>query len=192
MGLFVAACGSTPPSVVPVTPSPTPSPTPNPHLTDPASADVVFTAIARAKLRISANNAASGTDPVKKINATFNDWPMIISEYRSAATLAKAKPWVPGDPPGRAESPVAVMGLNILIEWGPKTDAAPAELTPPQVKAMNDFLALLDVYVGPVFVRTTTSLDVPAGLSSAPEPSGSAAASGKAPGKPSAKPTSAP
>ena len=50
MGLFVAACGSPPPSVEPATPKPTPVVTPNPQMTDPASADAVFKAIARAKL----------------------------------------------------------------------------------------------------------------------------------------------
>ncbi len=179
LGLFVVACGSAPPSVVPATPTPTPRITPNPHMTDPASADAVFTAIARAKLPITANNAASGSDPVKKINATFFEWPMIISEYRSAASLAEARPWTPGEPPAQGESPVAIAGINILIEWGPKTVPTPG-LTPAQVRAMNDFLAILDTYVGPLSVRTTTVLRIPATASAKPS------------GKPSPKPSAAP
>ena len=96
MGLFVVACGSTPPSVAPATPTPTPTPTPNPHLTDPASADAVFTAIVRAKLPIAANTAKAGSDPVKQINATFFDWPLVVSQYRTAATLAEKQTWVAG------------------------------------------------------------------------------------------------
>ena len=190
MGLFVVACGSPPPSVAPPTPSPTPSPTPDPHLTDPASADVVFTAIAKARLPISANNAASGTDPVKKINATFFDWPLTISEYRSSASLAKAVQWTPGDPPQPGEAPVAIQGINILIEWGPKSGAPPA-LTPPQVEAMNALLDVLDTYVGPLTVRSTTRLEVPAAPAT-PRPSPSAPASAKPSAKPSAKASAAP
>jgi hypothetical protein len=189
LGLFVAACGSPPPSVVPATPTPTPSPTPNPHLTDPASADVVFTAIAKARLPISANNAASGSDPVKTINATFFDWPLTISEYRSAASLDKAIQWTPGEPPLSGEAPVAIRGINILIEWGPTTGTTPPSLTPPQVEAMDAFLSVVDVYIGPLSVRTTTFLQVPGPPPSA-RPSASATASGKPSAKPSAKPSS--
>jgi hypothetical protein len=195
MGLFVVACGNSTPSVAPVTPVPTPVVTPNPHLSDPASADAVFTAIARAGLPISANNAAGGTDPVKQINATYDDWPMIISEYKSAASLAKAKPWTAGEPPHQGEAPLAIIGLNILIEWGPTTGAKPPKLDPEQIKAMNDFLLAMDPYIGPMRIRTTTPLDVPtpspsATTSPSPVPSASVKPSPKLTKKP--KPTKKP
>ena len=60
MGLFVVACGIGAGLGAPPTPTPRPSSRPNPHLSDPASAETVFTAIARAKLPIAANNAAGG------------------------------------------------------------------------------------------------------------------------------------
>ena len=190
MGLFVVACGSAPPSVVPVTPSPTPSPTPNPHLTDPASADAVFTAIAKARLPIAANNAAAGSDPVKQINATYFDWPMLISEYRSAASLGKHETWLAEDPPGRGDAPVTVRGINVLVEWGPTTGAKPAGLSPAQVEAMNAFLAVLDRYIGPLTVRSTTFLHVPEpSASPSAKPSAKPSASAKASVKPTKKPT---
>ena len=189
MGLFVVACGSAAPSVVPVTPAPTPSPTPNPHLTDPASADAVLMAIGRAKLPISANNAKSGSDPVKQINATFSEWPMAISEYRSEASLTEHVTWEPGAEPAQGQAPVTIAGINVLIEWGPKTGGTPPGLSPAQVEAMNELLTVLDRYIGPLQVRTTTFLQVPVSSSG---PSSSAAASGQPSGKPSAKPSAAP
>lgn len=192
VGLFVASCGSTPPSTSPsVASSPTPSPTPNPHLTDPASADAIFTVLAKARLPISANNAAAGSDPVKQINATYFEWPMLISEYRSAASLAKQQTWLPGDPPARGDAPVTIEGINILVEWGPTTGSAPQGLSPAQVEVMNDFLVVLDRYLGPLTVRSTTFLQVPTS-SVAPSPSASAKSSGKPSAKPSAKPTKKP
>ena len=185
MGLFVAACGSSVPSVEPATPVPTPVVTPNPQMTDPASADAVFKAIARAKLGIVANNAAAGTDPVKQINATYHGWPMQISEYKSAATLAKLKPWTPGDPPKRGEAAVAIKGLNILIEWGTESDAKPPILDAAQIAAMNEFLQVIDPYLGPLTVRTSTPLDVP---TASPSPSPSASPSASTSPKPSVKP----
>jgi len=191
MGLFVVACGSTPPSVAPATPTPTPTPTPNPHLTDPASADAVFTAIVRAKLPIAANTAKAGSDPVKQINATFFDWPLVVSQYRTAATLAEKQTWVPGDPPVRGQAPVSIAGINILLEWGPKTGREPPSLTPTQAGMMNELLAILDTYLGPLTVRSTTFLQVPEAAAT-PEPSASpkASASAKPSGKP--KPSAAP
>ena len=52
---------------------------------------------------------------------------------------------------------------------------------------MNEFLATLDRYLGPLTVRSTTSLRVP-GSTASPSPSASAGASAK----PSAKPSAAP
>lgn len=189
VGLFVAACGSAPPSVAPVTPKPTAVITPNPHLVDPASVDTVFTAIARAGMPISGNNAAAGTDPVKTINATFRDWPMLISEYKSAESLAKARPWKERDPPGQGESPVAIIGLNILVEWGPTTGVRPPALDEAQIRAMNEFLKVIDPYVGPLTVRTTTELRVPVAT---PLPTDASSPSATASAAPSKKPKASP
>ena len=107
------------------TPVPTASPSPAPvHLTDPVAVDVVFAALNKAGLKIKANNAGSGGDsgePVRRINATYLDWPLIVSEYSSSKALAKATRWKAGAKPAQGEPPIAFIGLNILIEWGPTT-----------------------------------------------------------------------
>lgn len=195
VGLVVAACGSatSAPNVAPVTPKPTPVITPNPHLAAPASADVVFNLLARAGMPISGNNASAGRDPVKSISATYDGWPMRLSEYRSAASLAKARPWKAGDRPGKGESPVAIIGLNILIEWGPATAARPPALGAAQVKAMNELLKVIDPYIGPLVVRTTTKLNVPVATPApTPKPSPSARASAVSSNGPSAAPSKKP
>ena len=190
VGLLVAACGDgAAASTAPPTPTPTPVVTPNPQMTDPASAAAVFTAIARAKLPIVANNAASGKDPVNQINATYHDWPLLISEYKSAASLAKAKPWTPGDPPKRGEAPVSIIGLNILIEWGPTTGAKPPILAANQILVMDEFLNMIGPYIGPLTVRSSTPLDVP-GSTAAPTPDASPSA--KASAVPGNKPKASP
>lgn len=192
MGLFVAACGA--PAVSPTpppTPRPTPVVTPNPQMTDPASAEALFTVIARMKLPITANNAAAGKDPVKQINATYHGWPMLISEYKSALTLAKLKVWKPGVPPGQGESPVAIKGLNLLIEWGPSTGAKPPVLDAAQTEIMNEFLEAIAPYIGPLTVRTTTELTVPV-ATPAPSPEASPVASAGASAAPSKKPKPSP
>lgn len=188
-GLLVAACGEAAPSLAPVTPRPTPVITPNPQLTDPASADVVFTAIARAGLPISANNAAAGKEPLKQINATYADWPMLISEYSSAAALAKTKPWEVGDPPVRGDAPVSIVGLNILIEWGPTTGGKPATLDDAQVAIMNEFLGVIDRSIGPLVIRSTVQLQPP---TRTPGPDASPVASDEASPPASTKPKASP
>jgi len=191
VGLFVAACGSanSAPTATPVTPMPTPLVTPNPHLAAPASADVVFNVLARAGLPISGNNASAGTDPVKSISATYDGWPMRLSEYRSVESLAKARPWNAGDGPGKGETPVAMKGLNILIEWGPSTAARPPRLGVAQVKAMNELIKVIDPYIGPLIVRTTTDLAVPVAT---PGPSPSPFASARTSAAPTAEPGASP
>lgn len=187
--LVAAACGSAPPSVAPVTPQPTPLITPDPHLVAPVDADAVFRAIVGAGLPIFGNNAAAGRDPVKTINATYRGWPMQISQYRSGQSLAHAKPWNDQDRPGRGEPPVAIIGLNILVEWGPTTHGRPRALDEAQILAMNEFLQMLDPYVGPLVVRTTSQLRVPVATPTAtPDPPVSTPASAV----PSKPPTASP
>ena len=98
--LLFAACGSSPATAIPtVTPAP-PTPTPNPHLTDPASVDVVYNALQKAGLQITANSADAGSgDMVKRLDLTYDAWPLVLTEYTSAKTLLsgsgfnpKAKP----------------------------------------------------------------------------------------------------
>ena len=159
--------------------------TPNPQLTDPAAANTVFLVMAEARLPIVANNAAAGMDPVKVINGTYAGWPMLISEYKSSATLAKARPWTAGDLPAAGDAPVSIVGLNILIEWGPTVQGKPPKLEAAQVEAMNELIKTLDPYLGPLLVRTSSPLVVP---TASPSPTASSSASAKPSAKPSSKP----
>ena len=199
VGLFVVACGTatSAPTIAPVTPRPTPVITPNPHLAAPASADDVFNVLAGAGLPISGNNATAAKDPVKSISATYDGWPMRLSEYRSATSLGKARPWKAGDRPGKGEPSVAMIGMNILIEWGPPTSARPPRLGVAQVMAMNELLKVIDPYIGPLIVRTTTDLAVPVATPAATPRSSASAMTSPAPSKepgasPSRKPKASP
>ena len=73
-----------------VTPVPTPAATPVAHLTAPVKADAVFRAMVAGGLRIATNNASTGgpgREPVKRINATYEGWPLAISEYSTPGAL---------------------------------------------------------------------------------------------------------
>lgn len=153
-------CASPPPSASP-TARPTPVITPDPHLADPATADAVFLALGAAGLRLVANNAVGGTDDsplVKRINATFQGWPLAVSEYRTSAALAKLTDWAAGARPDQGQPPVSIVGLNILIEWGPTTGAEPPAPSGPQVQGLRDLAAALDALLSPLRVRSVVSV----------------------------------
>ena len=120
--LLLGACATPPASSAPPISRPTPVVTPDPHLTEPATADEIFTAIRAGDLPLSVNNATAG-DPsspiVKRINADIGNWPLVISEFRSRAALHEATGWDPAAPPDQGDPPYAFVGLNILIEFGP-------------------------------------------------------------------------
>ena len=132
VAVATSACGSPPPSASPVAVA-TPLITPDPHLADPTTADVVFRALGSGGLRITATNAASGTDgdePVKRINASYLGWPLIVSQYSSSAALHKATAgWQPGDRPGQGEPPIALTGLNILVTGARRRAPSPRRRT---------------------------------------------------------------
>ena len=105
----------------------------------------MFTAIARAKLPIAANTAKAGSDPVKQINATFFEWPLVVSQYRTAASLAEKQTWVPGDPPVRGQAPVSIAGHQRPARVGPEDGPrAHRACRRPRSSVMNEFLAILD------------------------------------------------
>ena len=98
--LLLAACGSSPATAIPSATPPPPTPTPNPHLSDPASVDVVYTALQKAGLQITGNSADAGSGGmVKRLHLVYDAWPLVLTEYTSAKTLLaesgfnpKAKP----------------------------------------------------------------------------------------------------
>ncbi len=186
VGLFVAACGGN--SDTP-TPAPsraaaaTPAPTLDPHLTAPATLEVVYAALQKAGLQINADTAASGrngNEPQRKLIATYEGWPLIISEYSTAKALNKVTKWKRGKHPGQGEPPIAIKGLNILVEWGPTTGRRPPKPDARQQQAVGALVAALDPLLYPLVARANISLDVPIHTpipTPSPLPSGSPAAS---------------
>ncbi|HEY7590857.1 MAG TPA: hypothetical protein VH723_07685 [Candidatus Limnocylindrales bacterium] len=161
---LVFGCGPAAPASLPPTPIPTPLITPDPHLTEPASVDAVYRELAKAGLRITANTATIGTDGslVKRINATYANWPLVMSEYGSAAKLDAAARFDLGKPPRQGESPYMIAGLNILIEFGPhSTNQGPAAPEPDKVAAANKLVDALHPLLWPLRQRSTVSLALP-------------------------------
>lgn len=158
LAVVFGACSPAAPSATP-TSVPTPVVTPDPHLPDPTTADDVFLALGQQGLRLTASNATTGSGGlVKRINASFGGWPLIISEYVSAAALADATDWPAGEPPGGNEPPVAVAAANILVTWGPTSNAAPEPPDAARAARLVPLAAALDALLGPVRVRTVVPL----------------------------------
>jgi hypothetical protein len=181
---IVIGCGGGVPSPSPTAVA-TPTPTPDPHLADPATADEVFLALGAAGLRLTANNAASGPEDgalVKRINATFLGWPLSVSEYRTSAVLAETTAWESGDGPDQGEPPVAIAGMNILIEWGPTTGAEPKRPAGPQVEGLRQLADALDRLLSPLRARSV--VPVPNAVAPTPDPSAEASAESEATPKP--------
>ena len=150
----------------PPTPVPTASPSPAPvHLVDPAPADAIFRALGKAGLQIKANTAGAGRlgrEPIRRINATYLDWPLVVSEYSSSKALAKAKPWKVGAKPAQGEPPIALIGLNILIEWGPiTTGVRPGKPEARELAALTSLIGILNPLISPLKARTIVPIAIP-------------------------------
>ncbi len=191
--LLAAACGSTPASATPsITPAP-PTATPNPHLSEPASVDAVYNALIKAGLQISPNSADTGTGGgmVKRLHLTYQAWPLVLTEFTSGKALLATTGFNPKARPVLGDPPYAIVGLNILMEYGSSTQNGPPAAPAPQfVTAIAQIVAVLDPLIGPLQQRsvTPTSLPTPTPAPTlAPTPT--PAPSG---GKPTAKPTTKP
>lgn len=164
---LATACGGDPPaSPPPPTPVPTASPSPAPiHLSDPAAADAIFHALGKAGLKVKANTAGSGRsghEPIRRISATYLDWPLVVSEYSSSKALARAKPWKVGAKPAQGEPPIAFIGLNILIEWGPtSTGLRPKKPSARELAALATLVEILDPLLSPLKARTAAPITIP-------------------------------
>lgn len=163
LAITVAACGEAPASVAPTVRA-TPVVTPDPHLPDPATADQVWRGLGAAGLRMTANNATSGgadAGLVKRINATYLGWPLNLSEFRSSVALAETTAWEPGEAPGQGEAPIAIVGGNILVTWGPQTGERPASPDARQVEGLDALIGAMDRLLSPLRVRSNVPIDVP-------------------------------
>jgi hypothetical protein len=173
VALVAGACSSPPPSVAP-TVAPTAVPSPSLHLGSTATVQDVFNGLGRAGLRITANTAMTGqdgSDVVRKIFATYLGWPLDVTEYRSVAALAKVTKWAAGDAPGRGEPPVAIAGSNILVTWGPKTEAGkPRVPDAQQLDGLRDLVAALDLMLSPLKARTVVPVSLTAATAASPAP----------------------
>lgn len=145
------------------TPRPTPVITPDPHLADPADLDTIFAELTKAGLVITPINAGSADEPRRRINATYLDWPLIISEFSSGRALRTTTRWTPGGAPRRGEAPFTIVGLNLMFEYGPKvTNAVTPE--PPEQRyrdAMIELALVLDPLLGPLEQRSVVALPLP-------------------------------
>jgi hypothetical protein len=185
VALTLAACGS---SVASPSPSPTVAPTPvitpDPHLTAPATADAVFNAIRKAGLPLSVTNASGvpNSPVVKRINAAIDNWPLIITQYKSTEVLRSTAKWDPKKPLDDASPAYAFVGLNIMVAFGPAsgTVAVPDSNRQEQAQRLVD---VLDPLLWPLEQRSITPIATKTPAAPAPTPAPSAAA------KPSAKPS---
>jgi hypothetical protein len=180
---IVIGCGGPAATSPPPSARATPVVTPDPHLTEPATADELFGAIRLGDLPLSVNNATAGLagDPlVKRINADIGNWPLVISEFRSAAALRQATGWDASEPPAQGDPPYAFVGLNLLVEFGPITGplANPDDNREAQAEQL---VALIDPLLWPLEQRSVdpieTRTDGEATASPAATTSASAAAS---------------
>jgi hypothetical protein len=162
--VLVAGCGSgtaTPPPSAQATPLVTP----DPHLAAPAHVDDVFRLVGARGLKIIPNTASEGTrgDPVKRITATYNDWPLVMTEFSSVTALRNVGKFDTSQRPQRGEAPYIVAGLNILIEYGPRNtnDPAPVPADEAHQKSLMNLIGALDPLLGPLSQRSVQTISLP-------------------------------
>jgi hypothetical protein len=163
LALLVVACGGGSTSPPPPVAS-GPAVTPDPHLAEPVSVDELFRMLGGAGIHITPNTASKGAngEPVKRIVGTYRDWPIVLSQYSSKATLRAEARFDPKVPPVRGEAPYNVEGLNILVEFGPRITNNRSPAPPPADKqaAMVALVAVLDPLLGPLSQRSTVPLQL--------------------------------
>lgn len=165
LAVLIGGCAgsATPGPSVAATPRPTPVITPDPHLTDPADLDTIFAELTKGGLKITPINAVAAAEPIRRVNATYLGWPIILSEFSSAQALLTTTGWKTGVAPDRGDAPFTLIGLNIMVEYGPKvTNAATPE--PPDARYQEAAEALgriLDPLLGPLDQRSVVPLPLP-------------------------------
>ncbi len=187
-GLLAAGCGTAAAPAPTSTPAATPSPTANPHLADPATADAVFNQLRADGIAISANNAdrGSGGEPLKRINATLDGWPIILSQYSSSAAARKAAAFKTGTKPVADQAPFTFVGLNIVVEYGPHLRRTGDKVPTAYASVGRALASELERVIGPLVVRSAVAIQLPR-----PTPGASITTSPQAssPAPPSASPS---
>lgn len=160
----VAGCGAdAAPSPTP-TPARGPTPTPDPHLTEPVPVDDIFRALTAAGFRIVPNNAGSDAsgEPLKRINATLDGWPLVLSGYSSSAALLASSGFQDGAAPGPGEPPYTFVGLNILVAFGPsRTNVTPGTVEDRFKTSAQRIADVLDPLLGPLGQAASDPVVVP-------------------------------
>jgi predicted small lipoprotein YifL len=178
--VLVAGCGSGP-ATPPPSASVTPVATPDPHLAAPAHVDDVFRLVGSAGLKLIPNTASEGTrgDPIKRITATYADWPLVLTEFSSTNALRNIGKFDPSERPQRGEAPYIVAGLNILVEYGPRNtnDPLPQPADDVHQKALASLVAALDPLLGPLAQRSVVTIALPGTPAPASQPPAAAQAS---------------
>jgi hypothetical protein len=149
--------------------------------------DDVFRLLGSAGIHVVPLTASVGTsgEPVKRIAATYVDWPLVLSQYSTAEALRRVAPFDPRTKPKRGEAPYNFAGLNILIEYGPRTtnDPLPIAADATRQAALVALVNALDPLLSPLSQRSVVPVPLP---HPAPLPSPSATPT------PSASPSPAP
>jgi hypothetical protein len=116
-----------------------------------------------AGLKIIPNTASEGSDPIKRITATYADWPLVLSEFSSAHALQTVGKFDPDRKLSRGEAPYILVGLNIMVEYGPRdtNDPAPTPADARQLKALMALVAALDPLLGPLTQRSIQPVALP-------------------------------
>ena len=124
-----AAVSPTPPP-----PTPAPTPTPDPHLSAPVSVDLLYSKLKKAGLTLYTNTADAGQDgePRKRLNLTYEGWPLTIAAYSSSEALIRSTGFDPAIRPGDGDPPYTVVGENILVQYGPTVVNRPPEAPEPR------------------------------------------------------------
>ena len=193
--VLASACGSTPATPLPTIASstaPNPTPTPNPQLHDPASINDVLGALQKASLGITANSAdAQSGNMVERLHLTYLGWPLTLTGYSSARTLASESGFNPKVRPVEGNAPFAVAGLNILIEFGPNTqNGSPSVPASIYATAFEKLVLVVNPLIGPLRQQSVTPVQLP---TPTPGPTASPLAASPAPSaQPSTKPSTKP
>ena len=189
--VLASGCGGNASPAPSATPVPTPTPTPNPHLQAPASVDAVFRYLTGiGGLRIVANTASVGVDgvPSKVIDATYAGWPLTLSQFASRAQLVAVTKFSPKDKNRVGDPPFTLVGLNILVEYGPRSGRD--GVTPPDpafLRSAQALVAVLDPLLSPLAQRSVQPLALPT-----PIPSAGASPVPSQPSKSAPAPTASP
>ena len=183
--VVIVGCG--PSAAVSGSPTPLPAPvvTPDPHLKDPVTADQIWTVIAAAHMRLTANNATilEGTI-VKRINADLEGWTLRITAYTNAAAMQKAKTWDTGKAPGIGEAPYTFAALNVVVEYGPTSRAtAPLPPDPEHQATAATLVELLDPLLWPIEQHSVMAIPARTIPPPPPTPAPSKAVKSPAPSK---------